>query len=413
MASSAENPQMAPTPCGVTAAPPPTPSAQPNSTSTSDAADALSRLLHRLPPILSLPSRLSPRTTSPPSVAFSQDNPNFLSSILSYSSTSSQLGGFFQLTNHNIPSKLAVSAEQEALSLLNLTANEKHQLFSDIWPLSFDYHDDGEEDGEDGNGESFCFDTSCSTESTQSLSSLKEFAHSLEKVGLETIKALSHAVGFENPLGEDGAASSRLSSLMWISEGVPGNNPGFSGRFYPYIIALQYQIRCRKYSLLADSGWVPVSPQVDSVLVTIGDIAQVWSNGKLKKVRGRPTAVSVAGESTRCISMSLLLTLPTDSTASDNFLHPAPALVPATANTNDTTGEVRSGTDCKSDHEDDQDSRNSEMISMDNSSTGSSERIAEDKRLFSSFSFEDYTWRVYHERLPFKDPLDRYRLSDD
>ncbi|KAI3950735.1 hypothetical protein MKW92_027317 [Papaver armeniacum] len=415
MASSAENPQMAPAPtlCGVTAAPPPTPSAQPNRTSTSDAADALSRLLHRLPPTLSLPSRLAPRTTSPPSVAFSQDNPNFLSSILSPSSTSSQLG-FFQLTNHNIPSKLAISAEQEALSLLNLPSNEKHQLFSDIWPLSFDYNDDGEEDGQDGNDESFCFDTSCSTESTQSLSSLKELAHSLEKVGLETIKALSHAAGFVNPLEKDGAAGSRFSSLMWISEGVPGNTPGFSGRFYPYIIALQYQIRCRKYSLLADSGWVSVSPQVDSVLVTIGDIAQVWSNGKLKKVRGRPTAVSVQGESTRCISMSLLLTLPTDSTVSDNFLHPAPALVPTAADTNDDTSEVHNRTGCKSGDEDDQDiSRNTEMISMDNCSTSSSKRISEDKKLFCSFNFEDYAWRVYHERLPFKDPLDRYRLSDD
>ncbi|XP_026424212.1 1-aminocyclopropane-1-carboxylate oxidase 1 [Papaver somniferum] len=415
MASSAENPQMAPAPtlCGVTAAPPPTPSAQPNRISTSDAEDALSRLLHRLPPTLSLPSRLAPRTTSPPSVAFSQDDPSFLNPILSSSSAPSQLG-FFQLSNHNIPSKLAVAAEKEALSLLNLPSSEKRQLFSDIWPLSFDYNDDGEEDGEDGNGESFCFDTSCTTESTQSLSSLKEFANSLEKVGLETIKALSHAVGFENPLGEeDSAASNRFSSLMWISEGVPGNNPGFSGRFYPYIIALQYQIRCRKYSLLADSGWVSVSPQVDSVLVTIGDVAQVWSNGKLKKVRGRPTAFS---ESTRCISMSLLLTLPTDSTASDNFLHPAPALVPtAAADTNDSTGEEHNITDCKTNHEDDQDiiSRNSEMVGMDNSSTSSSKRITEDKILFCSFNFEDYAWRVYHERLPFKDPLDRYRLSDD
>ncbi|KAI3988931.1 hypothetical protein MKX01_016502 [Papaver californicum] len=414
MASSAENPPMAPTLCGATAAPPPTPSTQPNCISTFDAADALSRLLHRLPPTLSLPSRLAPPTTSPPSVAFSQDNPNFLNSILSPSSTSSQLG-FFQLTNHSIPSKLAASAELEALSLLNLPTNEKHQIFSHIWPLSFDYNDDGEEECEDGNGESFCLDTSCTTESTQSLSSLKEFSHSLEKLGLEAIKALSHAVGFVNPLRQVGAASKRFSSLMWISEGVLGNKPGFSGRFYPYIIALQYQIRCRKYSLLADSGWVSVSPQVDSVLVTVGDIAQVWSNGKLKKVRGRPTAVSVEGESTRCISMSLLLTLPADSTVSTNFLHPAPSLVPNATDTNDATGEVRSRIDCKSDHKDEQDiiRCNSEMITIDNSNSSSSKRIVEDKKLFRSFHFEDYAWRVYHERLPFKDPLDRYRLFDD
>ncbi|RZC79515.1 hypothetical protein C5167_003788 [Papaver somniferum] len=226
MASSAENPQMAPTLCSVTAAPPPTPSTLPSLISTTDAADALSRLLHRLPPTLSLPSRLAPRTTSPPSVAFSQDNPNFLNPILSSSSTSSNSVSFNSPTTtypQNLP---------------------------------FDYNDDGEEDGEDGNGESFCFDKSCSTESTQSLSSLKEFAHSLEKVGLETIKALSHAAGFENPLGED-----------------------------------------------------------------------------------------------------------------------------------DATDEVHNGTDSKG--------------------------LLKIKSYFARFKFEDYAWRVYHERLPFKDPLDRYRVSDD
>lgn len=34
----------------------------------------------------------------------------------------------------------------------------------------------------------------------------------------------------------------------------------------------------------------------------------------------------------------------------------------------------------------------------------------EEKRVFNSFSFEDYAWRVYHERLHLKDPLDRYRI---
>ncbi|BFG41058.1 hypothetical protein CerSpe_273320 [Prunus speciosa] len=32
-------------------------------------------------------------------------------------------------------------------------------------------------------------------------------------------------------------------------------------------------------------------------------------------------------------------------------------------------------------------------------------------RLFKSFSLEDYAWRVYHERLFLKDPLDRYRFN--
>lgn len=33
------------------------------------------------------------------------------------------------------------------------------------------------------------------------------------------------------------------------------------------------------------------------------------------------------------------------------------------------------------------------------------------KRVFNSIDFEDYAWRVYHENLLFKDPLDRYRVT--
>jgi hypothetical protein len=51
------------------------------------------------------------------------------------------------------------------------------------------------------------------------------------------------------------------------------NKTVLSGGFYPYIVGLHYQIRNHKYSLPADSGWVSVSPQVDAVMVTLGDIA--------------------------------------------------------------------------------------------------------------------------------------------
>nr|DAD26235.1 TPA_asm: hypothetical protein HUJ06_027703 [Nelumbo nucifera] len=266
MASSTHKHQPLPTLHGVTAAPPPTPSTQPNRLSSSDAADALSRLLHRLPPTLSLPSRLSPPTISPPVISISEQNLNLREDLLS---SSSELG-FFQLTNHSIPSQLAQSAELESLSLFDLPHDKKQQSFPKNWPAGFD---DEEEDGDRSGGESFCFDVHSCTESTECpLSSLMEFARALEKVGFEIVEGLSRAMGFENPLGNDGT---RSCSLMWVAEGVAGKKPVFSGRFYPYVIALQYQIRCRKYSMLADSGWVTVSPLVDSVLVTIGDIAQV------------------------------------------------------------------------------------------------------------------------------------------
>lgn len=99
----------------------------------------------------------------------------------------------------------------------------------------------------------------------------------------------------------------------------------------------------------------------------------MWSNGKLKKVRGRPIPSSENGNnSAKCISMTLLLTLPLDSTVS--------TLIP---------GSIESGND--------------EGVGDGN------ENLPKNKRLFNSFSFEDYAWRMYHEQNVVKDPLERYR----
>ncbi|GMI84913.1 hypothetical protein like AT3G11150 [Hibiscus trionum] len=357
---------------GATAAPPPTPSAQPNhhNATTGAAVDALSKLLHRLPPTLSLPKRRSSPSaaTSPPTISLSDPNLNHL--LLS---SASELG-FFQLTNHDIPSQLANSAETEALSLFELARDQKESCFPKNWPLGFDV-DDEEEDG-DGKGESFCLDAACSTESTDlSLSSLREFTRALEKLGLKIIDTLANAVGFENPIGED---PTRFCSLMWISEGLNGDRDKPSGGFYPYVIGLQYQIRSQQYSLLKDSGSVSATPQVDSIMVTLGDIAQVWSNGKLNKVRGRPVASLGDGNNSRCISMSLLVTLPIDS-----------RVTPLLPNVIDE-GDIG--------------------IGDEDESQVCGNKDEQEKRLFNSFSFEDYAWRVYHESYFFKDPLDRYRV---
>nr|KYP73068.1 Gibberellin 2-beta-dioxygenase 2 [Cajanus cajan] len=300
MASSTHKQQLLPNLYGgATSAPPPTPAAQPNSLlSTSDAADALSRLLHRLPPTLSLPTRCaspsSAAATCPPSLSLNDD---VLSCV-------SQLG-YAQLTDHSVPSGLANSAESEALALFDLSRDRKEALFPKNWPLGY-----GDEEDE-GLAESFRLDSARWTESSElALASLRELALELEKLGLKIVDGLTKELGFENPLGHD---PTRFRSLMWVSECVRGSKPDLSGGFYPFVVGLQFQIRNQKYSMLSDSGWVSVLPHVDSILVTVGDIAQVWSNGKLKKVRGRPVATVGEENDTRCITMSLLITLPTES----------------------------------------------------------------------------------------------------
>ncbi|MCD7450526.1 hypothetical protein HAX54_006818 [Datura stramonium] len=363
-----------PTPYGTTSAPPPTPSAHPNNTTTSEVADSLSRLLHRIPPTLSLslPGRRQSTTASPPLISLSDPKTTLHSNLLS----AAKQHGFFQLTQHPISSQLAQSAESESLSLFNLSLDEKQLCFPMNWPLGFDNDDD-----EDNLvGQSFCLDSN-STE--LGFNSLREFTSQMEKLGLEVIQELACAVGFENPVGED---RTRFCSLMWVSESESdsSNRPLSLGRIYPFIVGLNYQIRCRKYSMLADSGWVSVSPQVDSVMVTLGDIAQVWSNGKVKKVRGRPVPTTVTGgdvlevnSNTHCVSMTLLVTLAHDNTVSP-LLPKSPSL----------------------DKEDD-------GLGDNNSKTIA---VQEESPMFNSFSFEDYAWRVYHERLLLKDPLVRYRV---
>lgn len=269
---------------GATSAPPPTPSTQPNNLlSTTEGAgagadaDALSRLLHRLPPSLALPSRrrVGPQpATCPPMVSFTDWSGDSAKNIMDDLLSSASQLGFFQLTDHAIPSELAKSAESEALSLFRLPRERKESLFRKDWPLGYE----GEENEEgDGLGESFCLDESCAAESSElSLVSVRELTQALEKVGLRIVELLSGSVGFENPLKKDGP--DRFCTFMWISsEDSPGDEMMTSGGFYPYVVGLQYQIRSSKSSLLADSGRVMVSPQQDSVLVTIGDIAQVSS----------------------------------------------------------------------------------------------------------------------------------------
>jgi hypothetical protein len=101
----------------------------------------------------------------------------------------------------------------------------------------------------------------------------------------------------------------------------------------------------------------------------------------LKKVRGiarstsTPSGEGHAGEPGR-LSITVLITLPLDSVIS-------PLVPPSDA------GEEGFDEEAKETDGGDADG---------------------DEWRFHSFSLEDYAWRVYHERLQFKDPLARYRI---
>ncbi|CAL9220366.1 unnamed protein product [Arabidopsis halleri] len=354
---------------GATAAPPPTPSCSHlNTTSKSETAvDALSSLFNRLPPLLSLPNRRFSDSASSiaslPLVSLSAGDRRSWDDLISAVTDL----GYFQLTNDDsdtvFPPGLAEAAESDSLSLLELSEEKIESSFPKTWPLGYEA---------DAETPSFCLDADCSTESSElNLSSLREFTRTLEKVGLQTVEMLANALGF-------GYDSIRFNTLMWVNQGVPDAEPEITNGFYPFVVCLQYQIREQKYCLLTESGWVSVLPRVDSVLVTLGDIAQVWRNGEVKRVKYRPVLCSGQNDGPKkCVTMTLMLTLPMDSMVS-----PLKDMI--------------------------SDGDKEEEYAEEEEDGGAR---SDDKKAFRSFRFEEYAWRVYQERLFFRDPLDRYKIK--
>ncbi|CAN1748675.1 Gibberellin 2-beta-dioxygenase 1, partial [Linum perenne] len=321
------------------------------------------RSRHSIPPprpptpisLSSLPGGGDTSSVSPPVISLSDDK-----SLLSAAASEH---GFFQLTNHKIPSQLANSAESESLALFDLSDDQREMQFPRNWPLGYEAADGT-------NGASFWFDSAAEFHNSAELSELSELTRAMETVGLEVIEKLARAVGFENPTNP-----TRVCSMMVVSEDSGEIPRPMGGGFYPYVVGLQYQIRRRKQLLMTDSGsgsWVTVLPEVDSVLVTLGDIGQVWTNGKIKKVRGMGVGSSEQGNddddnnnksrlgssSRRSIKMTLLITLPLESTISPIM---------------------------------------------------KSQEEEEEEEGYRSIGMEDYAWRVYNEPFIFKDPLHKYR----
>ncbi|XP_008805212.2 gibberellin 2-beta-dioxygenase 1 [Phoenix dactylifera] len=367
------------------APPPPTPSNQQVSESLSADADAaFSRFLDqlhitpslsssfpkysRLSPISS-PSSSHPPNPSPPIISLLEPRPDLLLSAAADV-------GFFHLADHGLPSHLPASALLESQSLLHSGTIATTNPSS----LGFNHDDDGDES--DDKDSIFVFEAGW--DGFESFPSLVEYAKGLERVGLEVVEMLSSiAGGFpESPFRER-----KARCLMWVSEcsstgeGEEGMEVGTTtkSKCYPYVVSLQYEMKeWREPSwVLGDSGeWIPVEPCADSILVTLGDIAQVWSNARFKKVRGRPQRTSLRSDGSNYsgrVSLSLLVTLPLDSVISP--------LLPLAVD------------DC-------------DQSIADAGDGGCNDGV----RKFRTFTLEEYAWRIYHERFPFKDPLLRYRI---
>ena len=113
-----------------------------------------------------------------------------------------------------------------------------------------------------------------------------------------------------------------------------------------------------------------------------------WEVEESERKATRPVADLGEDNKSRSKSMSLLVTLPIDTTICP--------LLPAAA--------ISDGDHNLENDDELGDHQTNDSIAGDNREFEGS--------LFKSFCLEDYAWRVYHERLHFKDPLDRFRIKN-
>uniref|UniRef100_A0A0D9V7E4 Isopenicillin N synthase-like Fe(2+) 2OG dioxygenase domain-containing protein n=1 Tax=Leersia perrieri TaxID=77586 RepID=A0A0D9V7E4_9ORYZ len=379
--------------------PPPTPSnhhalssSASGATATGTGTDAaLSTILHRLllstpaPTLRSpIPSRFRSPPSLPPLVLLDSSDPR--RDLLAAADV-----GCFHLKGHGVPSHLPSSALAE-LSLVDAPARRASNL------LTLGFTEDEELEEADGAAEdddpAMVFDVDGEGEIGAALpAAAEEFARRLRDVGMRVVAMMSGCPEFvfgEEPFPE-GRRKARC--LMWASKVAAGEAAAAAppaarkAKAYPYVVGLHCQWEASRQEtapaswVMNDGGeWTTVGARDGAILVTIGDIAQVWSNGKLKKVRGMAHPVSTPGaghgaEAER-LSVTVLITLPLDTVISP--------LVPVTD----------AGEECR-EHDDEVDGAGDD---------------GEDGWRFHSFLLEDLAWRVYHERLQFKDPLIRYRI---
>ncbi|CAO2182455.1 unnamed protein product [Urochloa humidicola] len=367
--------------------PPPTPSnhhAGPSSAAAGSSDAALSAFLHRLllsSPAPQLRSPLAARSRAPPSlpplVSLEAPDQRALRDAAGV--------GYFHLAGHGLPSELPSSALAE-LSQIDASSRRGSNL------RALGFSEEEEEEGEeqdlpDGGADDPAVVFDACEGDMDAFPAAAEYARKMKDLGMQVVALLSGCpdAGIREEPFAEGRRKPRC--LVWASRVFAGNAaPPAAGKAkaYPYVVGLhsQWEASGKEAApaswVMNDGGeWTAVGARDGAILVTIGDIAQVWSNGKLRKVRGmaRPTSTPLDNETDR-LSLTVLITLPLD-----NIVSP---LVPLS----DAAGEG----------EEDRDDEAS-----DAGADGDGWR-------FHSFLLEDYAWRVYHQRLQFKDPLVRYRI---
>ncbi|KAH9311611.1 hypothetical protein KI387_026646, partial [Taxus chinensis] len=296
--------------CGSTA-PPPTPSQGACSSASSSAIlnnDAFSAFFERSLGIanLVLPTKITVQDRDLPVIDLSGERELVVRKI---AAAAAELG-CFQVVNHGVPSHIVERAEEECKRLFRLPFEKKEEICRSLHsgsPLGFE-----DDSTACVSQESFClqkdadqmqaFITNIWPEGCVNFSrAVGEYCVALEKVSGEILDLLLQGlVGEDKWLARSyftAQVTSENASLVCITKQkvvpIKSEQSPRIKHCHPYILSTRYQSIDSSYAyhLYVDRSWVRVIPHPASLMVTLGDILKVWSNGKYKSVIGSPVGV--------------------------------------------------------------------------------------------------------------------------
>ncbi|XP_073148041.1 flavanone 3-dioxygenase 2 [Henckelia pumila] len=123
---------------------------------------------------------------------------------------------------------------------------------------------------------------------------LKNICHKNEQETIPRKGCYIHKHSRKTGLGDDPEKSLSYDVIRMLIKGSES----------PHALCLHLCNGSTDFHVYSKKGWVSFCPNQDSLVITIGDKLQAWSEGQYKHVIGRP--VFKGGDQEKCVSMSFL-----------------------------------------------------------------------------------------------------------
>eukprot|EP01018_Ginkgo_biloba_P002619 Gb_35468 [translate_table: standard] len=210
--------------------------------------------------------------------------------------------GCFQVINHGISSELLEEAEKECIRLFALPLETK-QMVCRSDESNFGFEDIGNDSANSKmRHETFWMDRNADLieetmrtiwpQGYKNFSwAMSNFSAALEKIASEILEILYENLGLDPFSLKELVGSENASVLCLYNHQGPYQSPSARLRHsHSHILSLHHHKGSSGFHIYADHGWITVNLKPGSLLVTVGNILKVWSNGQLKHVIGRPIA---------------------------------------------------------------------------------------------------------------------------